>query len=128
MFAELRAKLELVGAIVALVMLAGVTAWALIERAGRLECKVELVKAVDQARILGGTLERQDAALEVLGKQAAATISRTDRILGLLELQATGDRKTIASLRAALEAKTPRAADGSLKGCPDYLKEWRAEP
>jgi hypothetical protein len=119
----------LLGALAIMTAIAvGLGVWALFERAGRLECKVELVAAVDQVKVLADSLERQSEAIDKLGRATAGVVDRTGRILGQLELAAAGDRKTISSLRSQLETKTPLAADGTLKGCADYLKEWRAEP
>lgn len=115
-------------AIAAAAALAGVTIWAYQERAARLECKVQLVAAVDQVAVLAAALERQGAAIDKLGKTTADVVARTGKVLDVLQAQAAGDRKTIATLREQLGARVPTNVDGSAKGCADYLKEWRAEP
>lgn len=124
----LKLQLAAAAAIALVVLCSSLTVWALLERARRLECKAELVRAADQVDVLAGSLKRQNAALEALRLATAGVVDRTGRILGQLEAAAAGDRKTIASLRGQLQGKTPPRVDGSAKDCTDYLKEWRAEP
>lgn len=123
----LRIKLELAAAAIAAAAIGALLVWALAERSGRLACKVELQKSVDQVAVLAGSLERQSGAIEDLAGKTKSAIDRTGRVLDELERRGAGDRAKIARLEAQLAGQTPIRADGTPKGCKDYLDEWRAE-
>lgn len=128
MLDPLRLKLELAGVALAIAALAGVAGWALLERAGRLECRVELQTSIDQVAALVDKLDRQGKAIDALAGQTKTVIDRTGRILDGLEKQGAADRRKISQLEAQLAAKVPTRPDGTAKDCSDSLKEWRAEP
>ena len=123
----LQIKLALVGIGLAFAAMSSLMIWALLERNGRLDCKIDLVRTVDQVDVLVARLEDQSKSIDDL---AAATRNSREAMRGLvgqigLEHQAT--RKTVAELERQLKAPTGRRADGSLKDCRDAIREWREE-
>jgi uncharacterized protein HemX len=125
---ELEAKLALGALALMTAIAAGLGVWALLERAGRLECKVELVQAIDQGKVLEAALERQSKAIDKVAAQSAAVIARTGRILDTIETEHLKTRQTIDGLELVLASATPTGEDGKIKTCADALREWRAEP
>jgi hypothetical protein len=107
--------------------LAGLSIWALAERAGRLECKVELQRAIDQVAVLAGAVRDQGQAIDKLGQASSATQLELRRRLEQLGRAGAGAQAAIDRLEAAVRAPAPKRADGSAKDCRDALKEWRAE-
>lgn len=128
MIGALKAKLELAALIGAAAAIVGLAGWAMLERAGRLACKVDLVEARDQVKVLAATLERQGKSIDALAGQTKAIADRTGKILDGLERESARTRQTIEELELQLAAAPAANADGSAKGCADYLKEWRAAP
>lgn len=120
-------KAALAGAAIAAAALAGTTIWALLERSGRLTCKVELQRAVDQVAVLAGAIREQSGAINDLGQ---ATASGRAELRGLVERvgkQHAGTAAGVARLEAELRQKTPAKADGTPQDCRDALKRWREE-
>jgi hypothetical protein len=124
----LQIKLALVGAALAAVAMLSLTVWALLERSAKLSCRVELVVAKDQVAVLSDKIEVQNKSLQKLEATTAQILKRTGLTLEQLAKQHEGTRKTVADLESKIASATPKNADGSAKGCADYLKEWRAEP
>lgn len=118
----LQIKLALIGAGLVVIALLSLTTWALLERSGRLECKVELVEAKDQVAVLSSKLEDQTKSINNLSALTAKLIARTGLTLDKIDKLHENDRVTVAGLEALIK----KGANG--KSCADYLKEWRAEP
>lgn len=117
----LQLKALIAGAIAALVACLALTAWALLERSGRLDCKVDLVAARAQVAVLSDQLKRQGKAVIDHAAVGAAVQGALrddfDRILA-----AAGKRDpTLQEIRALL--KHDRRPDGTAKDCKDAWAE-----
>ena len=125
---EIKARASAIAAIAAAAVIVAAAGWALLERAGRLQCEAHLVEARDQVKVLADKLERQGKAIEALSSATLGVQADTGRLLDELERQGEASRAALGGLKRQLAAPTPRKDDGSTKGCADYLKEWRAVP
>lgn len=123
----LQIKLAAIGAMLVAAALAGLTIWALMERSGRLECKVELVAARDQVDVLAHLLDEQTKSINDLG--AATRRARTELrgLVAKVDAQHEETRRRVAELEQSVKSPTPRAADGRLFDCRDAIRIWREE-
>lgn len=123
----LQLKLAAAGAIAAAAAIGSLTIWALLERSGRLECKVELVRAQDQVDVLAAVLDEQTQSIKDLGKATARSRVELRGMVAAIAEQNKQTRDQVAGLEASLKAPTPRAADGRVFDCRDAIRQWREE-
>ncbi|HJT63130.1 MAG TPA: hypothetical protein VJ797_15780 [Burkholderiales bacterium] len=93
------------------VLCAALTAWALLERTFRLDCKVELVTARAQAKVLSDALERQNAGVDALDKTGKAIIAEARRTLTAIRAEGRKRDPELAEIKAILANPTPTGAD-----------------
>lgn len=123
----LQIKFALVGICLGIAAMGSLTIWALLERNGRLECKVELVQARDQVQVLAASLAEQNKAIQELGQATARGRLELRQIVERIDKGHASTRQAVQDLEKKIKDPTPRRADGSLKDCRDALKEWRDE-
>jgi hypothetical protein len=118
----LKLNLAAIGAAAAAAAIAGVSTWALIERAGRLECKVERTRALDQVEVLAAAVRDQGASIERLGAQTGQAQLELRRRLEAIAKQGAAAQALVDRLEQSIEAPTPAAAD-----CRSAIEAWREE-
>jgi hypothetical protein len=123
----LKLKLAAGAAIAAVAACASLTIWALLERSGRLEAKVELQRAVDQVAVLARSIDGQNESIQGLVDATAASRGELEAVLGAIGKQHASTRASVARLEASLQAPTPKAPDGRELDCRDAIGEWRRE-
>lgn len=119
-------KALLIGAVVMIAVCLALTVWALLERSGRLDCRVELVTAQAQIAVLSDSLNRQNAgikATEEAGKAAQQGVA--DLLSAARKLSAAGTSlgNTIAHARDVIGKPAPKRPDGKDKDCADAWRE-----
>ena len=118
------ARLQLVAGVIAVLAIAGLglTTWALIERAGRLQAKVDVVRLQDQVDVLGRQIETQNSAIDGW-KTAAAERTKTGAIARqAAEAAVAGLAPELTRLQGLL---VRHRATGEAAGCSDALAEIR---
>lgn len=123
----LQLKLAAASAIAVLLALGSLTIWAFWERSGRLECKVDLVRAQDQVDVLARQLEAQTKAINDLGAITSRSRAELRKTVDLISAQHAQTRAEVRGLEDQLKAPTPKAADGRLFDCRDAIRIWREE-
>lgn len=126
-FNPLQLKLLAVGAVLAAAAIGSLTIWALLERNGRLECKVDLVQERAQLAVISRDLREQSAAIAELAQGTARGRRELREIVERIEKGHAATRAGVDRLEKAVNDPTPRRADGALKGCLEALQEWREE-
>jgi hypothetical protein len=120
-------QLKLAGVVAIAAALAGLSIWALLERSGRLEAKVDLQRAVDQVAVLARSIDGQNKSIQGLVDATAASRGELEAVLGAIGKQHASTRASVARLEASLQAPTPKAPDGRELDCRDAIGEWRRE-
>lgn len=123
----LQIKLALIAGGLVVIALLGLTSWALLERSGRLECKVDLVRSRDQVDVLAKALKEQTASILELGQATARARGELRAIIDKIAADNRLTRDQVAQLERSLNAPTPKAADGRVFDCRDALRIWREE-
>lgn len=118
-------KAVLIAIAAALAIMLSLTIWALLERSGRLGCKVDLVQARDQVKVLADRLEDQTKAINDLGQATANGRLELRQMVARVTGEHSKTRQTVAQLEKAIQAPTPIGADGRAKDCRDAIREWR---
>ena len=98
---------RLIGLLAALAAIAGLVAWALYERAGRLSCEVARVEITAAYTVLADKVKQQNAAMsELAAKGRAARQAGRSASIGA-EAMAKEAEPEIASLKIDAAAPTP---------------------
>ncbi len=121
----LRLKALIIGALAMVAVCLALTAWALLERAGRMEAKAELVVAQTQAQVWEGAAGRCTASVQELGAGGAAAIGETKRLLEMAGRMLERTAAVREEIRVIVKAPPPVRADGKPKDCADALGEIR---
>src|SRR5690349_9181405 len=104
----LQLKLAIAGVMAAAVAIGSLTIWALAERSGRLECKVELVRAQDQVAVLASRIDEQTQSIRDLGKASTEARGELRGLVAAVGKQHEGTRAKVDGLEASIKAATPR--------------------
>jgi len=118
----LQLKALIVGAAVMAIACLGLTTWALLERSGRLSCKVDVVRLEDQVKVLADQLKRQSAAVidhAAIGAAVQAAIRGDLDKIG--KLISKSDPKLL-ELERLIKQRQLRA-DGKPVDCGDAWRE-----
>lgn len=115
------------------VLCAALTAWALLERSFRLDCKVELATAQAQVAVLSDTITRQNAGIQAaVDAGAAAQEGVASMLAAAKQLSAAGSAlgNTIAHARGVIAKPAGKRPDGKDVDCTDAWREieGRAKP
>jgi len=119
----LRLKALLIAAAAMLLACLALTTWALIERSGRLSCKIETVELSAQVKVLSASLERQNTGIDATiaaGNDARAAIRLLLVAAGKL---AAGRQSIIDEVNGILAKPTPTKPDGKPYGCDEAWSE-----
>lgn len=121
--ALLRLKALLIGAIALAVIALALTTWALFERSGRLELKVEVVQAQARAEAWEGAAGRCTASVDAAAKAGSAATAETKRLLAMAERALERNAMVRDEIRGIVAKPVPVRADGKSKDCGDAWKE-----
>lgn len=102
------------------------TIWALWERSGRLDCKVELVTAQAQIAVLSDLVTRQNAGIQAAADAGAAAQEGVISLLAAAQkLSAAGSAlgNTIAHALGVIGKPVPKRPDGKDVDCNDAWRE-----
>ena len=116
----LLASPRLIAALALALLVAGLTAWALFERAGKLACRVDVEKLTGQIAVLGAQIETQNAA--VVEWQQKAQEARQKGAQAAKVAKGATDAHS-----ALLKALDSRIAAPEGKSCSDAMTEIRAQ-
>lgn len=112
----------LAGAAVAVVV-AGLSAWALLERARHQSCLAENARLEAQVVILGRSIQEQNDAVRRLGEASAGVARDVKRLAAEARRQRETGQATIDRIEKAATARV--RPDGSAKDCGDAREEIR---
>lgn len=121
----LRLKTLVIGAMALAVLLLAMLTWALLERSGRLELKVEVVTLKVQQDVLSDALARCNTSIENAAKAGDAAVAETRRLVGIAEKAFARTESLRTDIRSILSKPAPARADGKPKDCADALTEIR---
>lgn len=89
--------------------MAGLTAWALAERAARMSCAAERATLAAQVATLGEAIQRQNQAVERLAKTGRQQREAGAQALAQARADGEAGKTQIARLEALLAARSPAA-------------------
>lgn len=108
------------------ILCAALTAWALLERTFRLECRAELVTANAQIAVLSESLTRQNDGIDATRKAGEAAQKGVRELLAVArQLSAAGSRlgATIKHARGVIAKPPGKRPDGKDVDCNDAWRE-----
>lgn len=106
-----RVKGLLVGALAVAVLALGLTAWALVERAGRFQALAERDAARAQEAVLSGALARSNAAVDEAKRVADAAVAGTAQLVAAAKRLHAPEVHTVERIERIIQAPEPAGAD-----------------
>jgi hypothetical protein len=124
--APARLKGLVIGAAALVLIVLALTTWALFERSGRLELKVELVTAQAQAQVWQDAAGRCSESVERAASAGAAAVAETKRLVDVAE-RAFNERNAALrdEIRGIVSKPAPTRPDGKPKVCGAAWAEIR---
>ena len=120
-------KAALAGVVVALLAIAGLTAWAFYERSRYFDCRATVAPLVAQVNVLAGKIDDQSAAIEAQGEAGAAAVKHGAQLLAEVRRGNGKHAGQLEQLAEIVKRPTPTKPDGTAKGCSDLWLEWQSE-
>jgi hypothetical protein len=115
----LRLKALLIAAAVMVMVCMALMTWALLERSGRLSCKVETVALSAQVEVLSASIGRQNEGIDDVRQATQDARAATAAMLAAAGKLAAARQSVIDEMHGVLAKPTPLRSDGKPAGCDD---------